>query len=243
MTPLVVGVTSHRDIPAREIERFVNACGIFSTELKRDFPGLPLVVLSALAEGGDQLVAEEALAVGARLVAPLPLPHDLYAEDFIDPAVRARFDRLCGQAEIVLLPKLMNFPRDAIGSPGEARDRQYAKAGVYIASHSHVLLAIWDGKVQGGLGGTAQIVDYHLTGTLPGLIDRRRVKRHVLGGGDESLLYHIVCSRSGADGEPAAPLRPLQVGWRSAESTAPSRQPAGGLPADVYAHGRVQRRR
>lgn len=219
MTPLVIGVTSHRDISECEIEPIRQRVRDFFAMLQQEFPKLPLLVLSALAEGGDQLVAEEALAVGARLLAPLPLPRDLYAEDFIDPAVRARFDNLCSHAEIVLLPTLMNIPRDAIGLPGRARDRQYAKAGVYIASHSHVLLAIWDGKVEGRLGGTAQIVNYHLTGTLPGVIDRRRTTRHVLGGGDESLLYHIVCSRSGIEGEPAVPLRPLQVGWRSAEGT------------------------
>ena len=235
MTPLVVGVTSHRDIPAREIEPIRQRVRDFFAQLQRDFPGLPLVVLSALAEGGDQLVAEEALAIGARLIAPLPLPRDLYAEDFVDPAVRACFDILCGHAEIVLLPKLMATPRHAIGSPGRARDRQYAKVGVYIASHSHVLLAIWNGKAEGRLGGTAQIVNYHLTGTLPGVIDRHRLTRHVLGGGDESLLYHIVCSRSGDDGGPAADLRPLQVGWRSAETTLLHDK----LPADfrlMFAH-------
>lgn len=216
MTPLVVGVTSHRDISAREIESIRQRVRDFFAKLQHDFPGLPLVVLSALAEGGDQLVAQEALAVGARLVAPLPLPRDLYAEDFTDPAVRAHFDALCSKAEIVPLPTLMNIPPDAIEVPGGARDRHYAKAGVYIASHSHILLAIWDGTAEGGLGGTAQIVNYHLTGTLPGVIDRRRLTRRVLGGGDESLLYHIVCSRTGAVGEPGA-TRPLQAGWRRAE--------------------------
>ncbi|KZC39753.1 MULTISPECIES: hypothetical protein [Rhodanobacter] len=228
MTPLVVGVTSHRNIPAHEIEPIRQRVRDFLARLRRDFPGLPLVVVSALAEGGDQLVAHEALAVGARLVAPLPLPPDMYVEDFSSAAVRASFHLLCNQAEIVLLPQLMGQPRQAIGSPGVARDRQYAKAGVYIASHCHILLAIWDGKVSGRLGGTAQIVNYHLSGTMPGLIDRRRDTPHVLGGGDESLLYHIVCSRDGVDGAPAAGLLPLQTLWRTADTVAA----AGNLPAD-----------
>lgn len=228
MTPLVVGVTSHRNIPAREIEPIRQRVRNFFAQLKHDFPELPLVVLSALAEGGDQLVAQEALAAGARVIAPLPLPREMYVEDFHDPAVRANFDALCSQAEIVLLPKLMDKPRHVIGLPGLARDRQYATTGVYIASHCHILLAIWDGKATGRLGGTAQIVNYHLTGTLPGLIDRHRYSRHVLGGGDESLLYHIVCSRTGADGEPAAGLEPMQVGWRSVDTTSPEEM----LPAD-----------
>lgn len=228
MTPLVVGVTSHRNIPADEVEPIRQRVRDFLAQLRRDFPGLPLVVVSALAEGGDQLVAHEALAAGARLVAPLPLPPDMYVEDFSSAAVRTGFELLCSQAEVVLLPQLMGQPRQMIGAPGEPRDRQYAKAGVYIASHCHILLAIWDGKASGRLGGTAQIVKYHLSGIVPGLIDQRRDTRHVLGGGDESLLYHIVCSREGPDGAPAAGLQPLQALWRTADVASA----AGSLPAE-----------
>jgi hypothetical protein len=235
MTPLIVGVTSHRNIPAREIEPIRQRVRDFFAQLQRDFPDLPLMVLSALAEGGDQLVAQEALAIGARLVAPLPLPRELYVDDFSDPAVRASFDALCSRAEVVLLPRPLEQPRHAIGSEGPERNRQYAKTGVYIASHCHILLAIWDGKTSGQLGGTAQIVNYHLTSALPGLIDRRRNTRHVLGGGDESLLYHIVCSRDQPDGAPAAGLLPLQAGWRGPDT--PTCQ--AELPAEfrlVFAH-------
>lgn len=228
MTPLVIGVTSHRNIPADEVEPIRQRVRDFLAQLRRDFPALPLVVLSALAEGGDQLVAHEALAAGARLVAPLPLPRELYVDDFADPAVRASFDALCARAEIVQLPLPKEQSLLELGTPGLARDRQYAKAGVYIASHCHILLAIWDGKVSGRLGGTAQIVKYHLSGSMPGLIDRRRDTRHVLGGGDESLLYHIVCSRDGPDGAPAAELLPLQVLWRTADTVSA----ADSLPAD-----------
>ena len=174
-----------------------------------------MLVLSALAEGGDQLVAEEALGVGARLVAPLPLPPELYVDDFDDAGVHATFESLRKRAEVVLLPRWMEIPRHIVGSPGAARDRQYAKAGVYIASHCHVLLALWDGNEANGVGGTAQIVHYHLTGGLPGPTLHHNRMRHVLAGGAESLLYHIVCPRAG---EPvAAGLSPMEVGWRIAE--------------------------
>lgn len=216
MTPLIVGVTSHRNIPAREIEPIRQRVRDLFAQLQRDFPGLPLIVLSALAEGGDQLVAEEALAAGARLIAPLPLPQDLYRNDFHEASVRERFEFLCSRAQLVDLAGLAQTPRQSIQSPGLARNCQYARAGVYIASHCHLLLAIWDGKATGRLGGTSQIVQYHLTGTLPGLIERRRAAQYVLGGGDESLLYHIVCSREDRNGEPAAGLQPLQAGWRCA---------------------------
>ncbi|HEV2608415.1 MAG TPA: hypothetical protein VGT79_10595, partial [Xanthomonadaceae bacterium] len=101
--PLVVGVTSHRNLAASEIEPIRQQVRDFFALLKRDFPELPLVVLSALAEGGDQLVAREALAVGARLIAPLPLEPESYAEDF-DAAGHAAFAELCQRAEVVQLP-------------------------------------------------------------------------------------------------------------------------------------------
>jgi hypothetical protein len=218
MTPLVIGVTSHRNIAASEIEPIRQYVRDFFSQLKREFPTLPLVVLSALAEGGDQLFATEALAVGARLVVPLPLPKDLYLDDFVDPSVRSSFEALCGQADIVRLPMLKSQSRIVIESHGPERDRQYAKAGVFIASHCHILMAIWDGKDSGSLGGTAQIVKYYLSGTMPGLVERHREARHVLGGGDEHLLYHIVCSREGADATVAEGLFALQTLWRDGDA-------------------------
>ncbi len=229
MTPLVVGVTSHRNIPAGEIEPIRQRVREFLALLRHDFPALPLVVLSALAEGGDQLVAQEALAVGARLIAPLPLPRDLYVDDFADPATRANFETLCARAEVMQLPLHAGQTRHAVEPPGMARDRQYAQAGVYIVDHCHILLAIWDGKESDRIGGTAQVVRYHLGGPMPGLIDRRREARHVLGGGDERLLYHIVCSRDEADGAAATGLQALQALWRTAETAAAAEM---GMPPE-----------
>jgi hypothetical protein len=228
MTPLVIGVTSHRNIAVSEIEPIRQYVRDFFAQLKREFPTLPLVVLSALAEGGDQLFATEALAVGARLVVPLPLPKDLYLDDFVDPTVRSSFEALCDQADIVRLPMLKGQSRVVIESHGLERNRQYAKAGVFIASHCHILMAIWDGKDSGRLGGTAQIVKYYLTGALPGLIERHREARHVLGGGDEHLLYHIVCSREGADATVAPGLSALQTLWRDGDTVSSERS----LPAE-----------
>ncbi len=229
VVPLVIGVASHRNILAGEVEPVRQRVRDFLARLKDDFPELPLVVLSALAEGGDQMVAREALAAGARLIAPLPLPKDMYVDDFVDPSVRASFDELSARAEIVRLPSLHGHSRMAVGLKGLARDSQYAKAGVYIASHCHILLAIWDGKDADRLGGTSQIVKYHLTGARPGLIERHREARHVLGEGDERLIYHIVCSRDDDDGDVAPGLLPLQTLWRSAEAAIPADD---GMPAE-----------
>jgi hypothetical protein len=227
--PLVIGVTSHRNIAPAEMEGVRQRVREFLGRLKTDFPELPLVVLSALAEGGDQLVAEEALAAGATLVAPLPLPRELYRDDFVLPATHAGFEALCARAQVTQLPQHPGQSRAAIETEGLARNRAYASAGIYIASHCHILLAIWDGKSSDRLGGTAQIVHYHLSGVMPALIDRRQGSQHRLGGGDERLLYHIVCSRDGVDGAPAEGLRPLQAMWRIDSTTVDTDR---GLPPE-----------
>ncbi len=201
----------------------------FFAQLKQDFPGLPLVVLSALAEGGDQLVAEEALAAGATLIAPLPLPRALYMDDFSSAAVRSLFEVLCDQASVVELPLRSGHRPDPVESPGVARNLAYTRAGVYVASHCHILLAIWDGKDSDRLGGTAQIVHYYLSGALPGVIDRRQGRQHLLGGGDERLLHHIVCSRAQAHGEPADGLEPLSARWCTESLQVPAES---GIPAE-----------
>jgi hypothetical protein len=218
MTPLVIGVTSHRDLPPADIQAVRAAVRQLFAALRESWPSLPLVVLSALAEGGDQLVAEEALAQGARLIAPLPLPRELYVEDFTDPAAPTRFEALCAQAEVMTLPVRKGHSHREVGNPGAARDQQYAQAGVYIASHCHILLAIWDGLPSDRLGGTAQIVRYHLRGTLPGPPSEDRDPHHILAAGDERLLYHVLCGRANL----ADDARPtVAATWRHALAATP----------------------
>ncbi|MGH8212259.1 MAG: hypothetical protein ACREPP_03375, partial [Rhodanobacteraceae bacterium] len=225
-TPLVIGVTSHRNIPAREVGFLRQRVRNLFAQWQRRFPQLPLVVLSALAEGGDQLVAQEGLECGARLVAPLPLPREMYAQDFTDAGTHAAFDSLCARAHVIQLPLLPGHTLIDIAQSGVERNRQYAQASAFVARHCHLLLAIWDGKPSDRLGGTAQVVEYFLGGVMPGLIERRHdARRYQLGGGDDRLVCHLVCSRDEPDGAPQPPLQAGQVLWRSGgETSAPDAQ-------------------
>jgi hypothetical protein len=42
--------------------------------------------------------------------------------------------------------------------------------GVFISNHCQILLALWDGKPAADPGGTAAVVDYHLTAVMPGYV-------------------------------------------------------------------------
>jgi len=162
-TALVVGVTSHRDLAPGQLPELRRRLKDVFSALRDRFPELQLVVLSPLAEGGDRLVAEAGLAAGARLIVPLPLPAQVYAQDFPTAQSRAQFEYLLEQAEVVALPLPDGEDGiEALHVRGVLRDRQYLLAGLYVASHCHVLFALWDGSDAGGTGGTAQIVRYYL---------------------------------------------------------------------------------
>lgn len=235
--PLVIGVTGHRHIPAGEVERVRQRVRGILADLQARYPQSPLVVLSPLAEGADQIVAEEGLQLGAKLFAPLPLPRELYRDDFTEPTVAAHFDVLLRKARVLELPLLDGHTREAVAVRGPARNRQYADVGLFVARHCHLLLALWDGKPSQHIGGTAQIVDYFLTGALPGGIERRRGYRARLNvNGDERLLCHLVVPRDAADGDPAAPLHPGQVFWRNGDAVSAADAPLPPAFDAVFTH-------
>jgi hypothetical protein len=165
--PLIIGVTGHRDLRSEDIEALErNVRDVFS-RLARDYLGAdgatPIVVMSSLAEGADQLVARVALESGAALVAPLPMPAAEYRQDFKNgaaPGTECEFDRLLGLAiSAPEMPLVEGNTPDNIRTDAARRALQYREAGVFIIRHCHILLSLWDGD-DGGLktGGTAEIV-------------------------------------------------------------------------------------
>ena len=80
--PLIVGVTGHRDLRPEDLHALEGLVRRVIEEVKDAHPHTPLLLLSPLAEGSDRLVARVALELGVRLVVPLPLPLELYEQDF-----------------------------------------------------------------------------------------------------------------------------------------------------------------
>ena len=203
-THLLVGITGHRHLHPTAIAALQAQVRVFFADLAARYPQLPVMLLSSLAEGSDQLVAQIALDLGLRVVAPLPLPIALYREDFESADNLALFDRQLQQVEQIAMPLRRGVALAEVSVPGVARNRQYAQAGIFISSHCHVLLALWDGRDSEHLGGTAQTVRFHLHGDLPGEIERRRGTTHaMLGLDEETVVYHLPTRRS-SDPEPVA---------------------------------------
>lgn len=221
LVPMMIGVTGHRDLAAAEVPEIRRRVREFFSALRREHPDLPLAVMSPLAEGADRLVAEEARAMGIPLVVPLPFPAAIYEQDFRDAAALRAFRELCQDAEVVELPLLPGDSAQAVTSPGPSRDAHYARLGVYLCAHCHVLLALWDGKTSDRLGGTAQVVRFHHWDEMPGLVERHESNLQVLAEDESDLVYHIVCSRERPDGGPAPGLSPLECWWYTTDERAP----------------------
>ncbi len=196
--PLVIGVTGHRDLRRTDFAVYRRQVSELFGALQQQYPGTPLRVISALAEGADRLVAEVALESGCEVIAALPLEAGEYERDFPDSIAEFR-------ALLARIPSPLVFAVPlAEGSTGQSvretsadRVRQYAQVGDFIALHSHLLVALWDGQASEADAGTADVVRMKLEGshtfrdTGDGALDTQ----------DSGPVYHI---RARRDGDPAA---------------------------------------
>ena len=198
MRPLVVGVSGHRDLVAKELAGIKASVRELLEDLAERFPDRRLQVMSPLAEGADRVVALVAEELGIELIVPLPMPEDLYSQDFESSNSWAEFSRLCRYAtERTTVPLAPGGSKDSISDYGPERNRQYAEAGAWVAARSDILIAIWDGKTIGDLGGTGHVVKFRREGEMPGYVP------HASPSPSREIVFHIVCSRNRVDGEPA----------------------------------------
>ena len=210
---LCVAVTAHRDLLDDEIGKIESRVESFFRQLAADYPGLPVELLNPLAAGGDQLVARVALRMGLPVIAVLPMAVSEYEKDFADPAGLDEFRDLLQRAKrVICLPAAPG--NGTAPFSGRAREVQYAQLGVFLSNHCQVLLALWDGKPSAKMGGTGQVVQFHLTAVMPDF-DADSSPASLLAENENDLVYHIVVSRSSSGGQPAAGLAPGEAAWFS----------------------------
>jgi hypothetical protein len=132
-------------------------------------PALLLRCLSPLARGADRLGAEVALQVGYELYVPMPFPADEYRNDF--GGRESPLEVPLGAAEdMAEFEGLLGRAGDAWLALDGDRDHQlmaYEAVGRFVARHSDVLIAIWDGAPAAGRGGTGDVVRYALAHGVP----------------------------------------------------------------------------
>lgn len=190
--PIVFGITGHRDLRLGDMKDLEKQVGDIIQKFARKHRRTPLTLLSPLAEGADRLVARVALSLGIHLIVPMPLAKELYERDFETPASRAEFHSLLERASQTFdLPLLNGYTERDVQAAGDARNHHYAQVGAYIARHSHILIALWDGQKSDKIGGTAQVVKFK----LEGIPEPYGPRPNPLDPVDSGPVYHIVTPR------------------------------------------------
>lgn len=181
--PIIIGVTGHRDLRKRDIPGLKRMVTAELAKIKNKYFSSEIILLDSVASGADSLCAEAALELGIKLICPLPLPANEYRKDFGEEDGKKLEFLLSKAAEVFTVPAAEPAPEIM------TRDFAYRQAGIYIAEHCHVLLALWDCSpgVQDGCG-TAETVGFMLGGSYEGGNTRFRA-------GNDGAVIHIKTPR------------------------------------------------
>jgi hypothetical protein len=162
LIPFLIGVTGHRDLRPQDISALEAAVQSVIEGFRERLPSTPVILLSALAAGADQLVARVALRCGADLAAVLPMPDELYRTT-MDANEWEHFEELLPQASLVIrLPLVLGVTETRLAESEEARAEQYEALAVFLATYSQVVIALWDGTTSDAKGGTCRVIRYVL---------------------------------------------------------------------------------
>jgi len=191
--PFVIGVTGHRDLRSENIPVLTQLVSDQLANWKKLCPHTEFYCMTSLAEGADQLCGRIASDLGMRLLVPLPMEQAEYEKDF-SGIVLDEFRSLLQNATSVFVAP------DIEALHGDTREYAYRKAGIYLARHCHVLLALWDGmEGESGYCGTAETVEFKTKKTY-------RTPDSLLNTPTEGIVLHIVTPRASGNALPQAAL-------------------------------------
>jgi len=114
--------------------------------------GPPLIGVTSLAVGADQLLAQLVIEQGGKICAVLPFAD---IERSFSPENLPAYRELASQATV-----------EVLDTPGTDEDA-YLAAGHRVVDLSDIVLAVWDGKAAKGKGGTADVVAYAIERGVP----------------------------------------------------------------------------
>lgn len=160
---LIVGVSGHQELGDDSAWDWVrNQITVFLKGLPR-----PLVGITCLAIGADQMFAEIVIKLGGQIHAVIPF--EGYERTFEREADLDNYRRLKSVAAHV----------ETLG-PSPTDEEAYLCAGKTVVDRSELLVAVWDGHSAHGLGGTGDIVQYAMA-VGKRLVQLNPVKRTLVG--------------------------------------------------------------
>ena len=143
-----VGITGHQELEDPKAWTWVTT--VMRDELARIPP--PLIGVTSLAVGADQLLARLVLEAGGTIHAVLPFAD---IERSFSPEDVLGYRELLRHATVEVLDK-----------HGTDED-SYLAAGQRVVEFSDIVLAVWNGKPAKSKGGTADVVAYAIRRGVP----------------------------------------------------------------------------
>jgi hypothetical protein len=242
--PFIVGITGHMDLDPASRDRVKSEVKHFFAWLRASprkhdnnegnltlGPGLglentPIILLSSMAPGADQWVAEAAkeMKPALRVLAPLPFLEDQYLEASTFKADGVCKDEVASEFlaqfpdEDVFVVRLLDETdldddalrakhKDILSGPfgKKERDRRYAAAGEYVAAYSDILIALTDkpiGQAENAIAnpdensGARAIAELKRRGVTPGLLP----VLPTLSWADNGPVIHLYAARKSKEG-------------------------------------------
>ena len=158
-TPLLIGVTGHRDPHADDIAAAEAALDRVFSDLRQRLPDTPLRIVCGMADGADRIAARVALRHRLPVTALLPMPLHEYIADF-SPQSLAEIQEILAQPGVhqVELPIPTDLRSHEAPLGPVARDALYRRLGECLGRKCNLILALWDGANTGLAGGTSQVL-------------------------------------------------------------------------------------
>lgn len=217
MIPVVIGIVGHRDIPKNDEEKITTAIEKKLREVMQECPNSPIYILTALAEGADRLAVKAAeriknsassgptkrVPLGSaqlKIGAVLPLPVLEYRKDFSSPTSLQEFDDMFKRSDWYYEPDVKS---SSLAESG-ARDKCYRTNGLFIARHSQLIIACWDGFHKGAVGGTSDVVNF----ARIGLDQAQPSVSNLTNFPDTRPVTHIFTRRESAEDERSQTVEP-----------------------------------
>jgi hypothetical protein len=136
-----IGITGHQRLPDLSVWKWVE----IAMDARLNVMPAPLIAVSSLAIGADQLLSRLVLQRGGELIAILPyegIERSFSTEDVV------AYRELVSKAKV-----------ETLSTPGSDEDR-YLAAGQRVVNLSDLVFAVWNGEPAKGKGGTADIIEY-----------------------------------------------------------------------------------
>jgi hypothetical protein len=193
LSPLLVGVVGHTRLRQEDVPLLSGKVREILQGFREKYPHTPVVVVSSLAEGADQICADVALELGMEVIAPLPFPPDLYETRFKNEAAKARLRQLSQDSHVRIFYPGSTDGKDidfaSIIKDDDLRGQRYAEAAIFVSRHSHAMLALWDGEEKSSL--TAKLIEFKTLGRTPSGVDPIKFPPEL------GIVYHIFTPRPG----------------------------------------------